>query len=153
MSTVEGTKSQFVRLSSDGGKVVVTPEDEDRFVITAQNAVKACQEHQRTNEAIKQFKSGLLLPLMEWCEANQHWVSACYVPVPVGYVQVFVVGKSPKYDFGLGTELAQLELALVDAGWRVNVLQIPHADDEELKTYFDPEGALLVYAQLEAAQG
>jgi hypothetical protein len=153
MSTVQGTKPQVIRLSSKGGNVVVTPDDEDRFTLTAQNAVKACQDHYRSSEAIKQFKSEFLRPLMEWCEHNAARIHSCFVPVPVGYVQVFVIGASPKYDFELGTELAKLEVSLADAGWRVNVLQIPYSDDEELKTYFDPEGALLVYAKLEAAQG
>jgi hypothetical protein len=151
MSTLSGTRAQLIRLTSDGGNVVVTPDDEDRFVLTAQNAVKACQEHHRSSEAIKQFKSEFVRPLMEWCERNAARVHSCYIPVPVGFVQVFVVGASTKYEFGLGKDLANLELALADAGWRVSVLQIPFCDDEELKTYFDPEGALLVYAQLEAA--
>ncbi len=153
MPTAQETRPQIIRLSSAGGNVLVTPDDEDRFVLTAQSAVRACQAHHQSAEAIKMFKLEFLRPLMEWCQGQAARVHACYVPVPVDYVQVFVVGASPRYDFALGRELAKLEARLADAGWRVNVLQIPRSDDEELKTYFDPEGALLVYAQLEAAQG
>jgi hypothetical protein len=32
-----------VQLRFDGGKVVITPEDQDRFVLAADQAVEACQ--------------------------------------------------------------------------------------------------------------
>jgi len=154
MAATDRAKDQIVRLSyMDGGTVVVTPEDEDRFVLTAQKAVKACQDQHPTGEAIKSFKSRFLLPLVNWCKRHTDRVQACYLPVPVGHLQVFIIGVSRKYDFELGKDIAGLELQLFDAGWRVNVLQIPHGDEEDLQTFFDVEGALQVYAQLEAAQG
>jgi hypothetical protein len=144
---------QFIRLSHDGGNVVVEPQDEDRFVITAQSAVKACQDSQYIKQAIQRFKREFLQPVYEWCRAHAGAVGACYVPVPMAYTQVFVVGTSPKYDFRLGDELAALELKLADAGWRVQVLQIPASDEEDLRTYFNTEGAIEVYAQLATTSG
>lgn len=144
---------RIIRLSHADGNVIVEPEDEDRFVMTAQSAVKACPDSQRWEEAIRTFKREFLQPLIDWCARHGDRVQSCYIPVPVGHIQVFLVGTSPKYDFDLGRELAALELQLADRGWRVNVLQLPASAAEELQTYFNTEGAIEVYAQLAAASG
>jgi hypothetical protein len=152
IATREQGRAQVIVLTNNGGNVIVTPDDEDRFVLTAQSAVKACQDHVQQNESIKKFKSEFIRPLMDWCESNAGRIHSTYIPIPIGYVQVFVVGNSERFDFALGEDLANLELQLADAGWRVSILQIPLSSEEELKTYFDPDGALLIYAQLEATQ-
>jgi hypothetical protein len=64
-----------------------------------------------------------------------------------------MIGSSPKYDFSLGMEIRDLELKLADAGWSLNILQIPASPEETLLGYFKMEGALEVYAQLAAAPG
>ena len=58
-----------------------------------------------------------------------------------------MVTISPRFDFNPAQEMAALELRLAKAGWRVGVLQLPHADEESLSTFFNPEGALEVYAK------
>lgn len=147
MTTADRSKMQVIRLGYAAGKVVVTPEDEDRFVLTAQHAVTACQNHHRQDEAVKSFKIEFLGPLIDWCKRHADRVRACYIPVPLGYVQVFIVGSSYQYDFDLGRAISRLELELADSGWSVNVLQLPNSDDEEdLQTYFAVEGALQAYA-------
>lgn len=144
--------SSLIRLSHTDDRVVVEPEDEDRFVITAQSAVKACKDQQEKETAIRMFKEKFLRPLISWCEARTERVVACYIPPPISYLQVFMVGASEKYDFELGQELSKLELELAESGWRVNVLQLPTTATEDLSTFFNTEGAIEVYAELEAAQ-
>ena len=152
MPTTENSKNQTIQLNySDTGHVTVTPDDEDRFVLTAQNAVKACQKHFRATEAIKRFKSDFIGPLRQWCTANAARVAACYVPAPTDHLQVFVIGATPAYDFALGQEVSALERELYHAGWKLSVLQIPQSSDEELSTYFDLDGALQVHAQFQPA--
>jgi hypothetical protein len=65
--------------------------------------------------------------------------------MPGIHIQVFVV--TPQFDFDLAPAVAELELALARQGWRVGLLQLPNADQESLATFFNPEGALEVYAQ------
>jgi hypothetical protein len=149
----ETDRTQLIRLSHAGGKVLVEPEDEDRFVLTAQAAVKACQDQQRQMEAIRTFKVHFLEPLLRWCVARADRVRACYLPAPRGPLQVFVVTSSPKFDFGLAAEVAALELELADLGWRVSVVQIPDTPEDALRTFFDPEGAIEIHAQQPPTQG
>jgi len=145
-------KRQYIRLNHSHGQVLVEPEDEDRFVMAAQSAVKACQEGHQREKAIHVFKHQFLTPLILWCQEHHEQVRACYLPAaPGGVIQVFVVGTSEKYDFALGRQLAELELRLAGSGWKVSVIQLPMSDD--LQTYFNAEGAIEVYAQLQAAQG
>jgi hypothetical protein len=152
MTTTERPKGQVIRLShKDGGQVCVEPADEDRFVMAAQNAVEACKDHAGRAKAIQIFKQEFVQPLIEWTLEHRAQIKACYIPMPMGSIQVFVVGTSPKYDFSFGDELAKLELQFADAGWHLSILQLPAAAEEDLQTFFDTEGALEIYAELEAA--
>jgi hypothetical protein len=147
------TKRDVILLNySSSGHVTVEPQDEDRFVISAQKAVEACQQHHRGEQVIKVFKQKFLQPLRVWCEEHASKVRACYVPpAPAGYLEVYVLGETQKYDFDLGRAVAKLELQLSDVGWRVNVMQIPDCPSESLRTHFNPDGAIEVYAKPKSA--
>lgn len=147
------TKRDVILLNYSAGHVTVEPQDEDRFVISAKKAVEACQQRHRDEQVIKVFKQKFLQPLRDWCEAHASKIQGCYVPPPTDHLEVFVVGTSTKYDFDFGRELSKLELDLYDSGWRVNVMRIPKCDDENLRSYFNPDGAMAVYGQSEPAPG
>jgi hypothetical protein len=156
VNTIERDKGQekggVIRLDcSAAGTVLVTTDDEDRFFLTAQHAVKACQDYHRRTEASKNFKAFFIVPLYEWCNAHARQVSACYIPFPETHIQVFVIGTSKEYDFELGKEVSALELRLAKEGWRINILQLPLSGQEDLQAYFDIDGALQVYAQIQRA--
>ncbi len=154
-----------ITLNYAGGRVVVFAEDGDRFVMTARRAAKACQQAEeldaaardqaeRANDAIHRFENDLILPLRNWCETNTERVTACYVPVPVGHLEVYIVGRSEKYDFDLGSELAKFELKLVDDGWLVHTMLVPQPEDEHgMRAHFDYDGTLQVYADRQSAPG
>lgn len=136
-----------VRLSYRDGQIMVTPEDQDIFFISAEKATEACREAVKTEERIAGFKAKFLMPLHEWCAKHSDRVDAGHLPLPAGHIQAFIVTSSPHFDFGLAEEIADLERQLMRAGWRVWVTQLPAAEDRSLATFFNPEGALEVYAQ------
>jgi hypothetical protein len=140
-------------LNRTSGQVTVEPEDEDRFVISAQEAVKACRNELNADQAIRTFKQEFLAPLRAWCETHSSRVEACFVPPPTGHLAVYVIGVSDRYDFALGDEIAALELALADRGWRVGVMHLPNGPDEYLLSHFNPEGAIKVYGHAESTPG
>jgi hypothetical protein len=147
MAKTRAPRRQFARLSFEDGEVVVTPKDRSIFVLSAEKATEACRNAVRVEERLERFESTFLFPLHEWCAAHEGKLRACYIPLPRGHIQVFMVTTSPEFDFDLGTELAALELKLAQTGWLVGILQLPDADDESLATFFNPEGALEIYAQ------
>ncbi|MBM3993649.1 MAG: hypothetical protein FJ303_05790 [Planctomycetes bacterium] len=55
--------------------------------------------------------------------------------------------KSARFDFCLADKIAALERELANAGWHVGLSQLPAAQNRSLATFFNPEGALEVYAQ------
>ena len=101
----------------------------------------------RLGERIARFQYRLLIPLYEWCAKRADKIEACYVPLPDRRMKVFVVTKSPRFDFDLAEEAAALGLALHDDGWRVDVWQLPATEEDSTGAFFNPEGALEVYAQ------
>lgn len=146
-------RKEPVRLTYRDGEVMVTPEDQDIFFISAEKATEACREAVNTDQRIAAFKARFLVPLHEWCANRSDRVSACYLPLPAGQLQAFVVTRSPRFDFSLADEIATVERELAKAGWRVGVYQLPAAEDRSLTTFFNPEGALEVYAQRGSTSG
>ena len=147
MAEASTTRRQPARLSFEDGQVVVTPKDRDVFVLAAEKAIAACQMLVAADERFKTFESAFLIPLHEWCLAHSAKVSACYIAKPINHIAVFIVGTSEQFDFDLAVEIAALELKLARKGWSVGLSQLPRGDDDTLATYFNPAGALEVYAQ------
>lgn len=152
MTKTASLPHKAIQLRYSDGMVMVTPEDEDRFFITAQRAVEACQQAHQFDAAVRSFKEQFVKPLHVWCSQRRQTVQSCFVPMPAGgHLKVFIVGSSSRFNFALATDVAELELTLSDAGWSVNVLQIPATSEDDLHTFFDPNESIQVYdAQLEA---
>jgi hypothetical protein len=136
-----------VQLHYDGGQVVVTPEDQDRFVLAARQAVSACQGAVVVDRMVNQFKTDFLSRLHAWCIEHRPSVRACYVPYPPSCgcaIKVFVVVKKSVFDLDLSDSVADLEASLDAAGWPCDILQIATGLPEELQAFFDPEQSIQV---------
>ena len=136
-----------IRLNYRDGQVMVTPEDQDIFFISAEKVTAACREAVKAEERIAAFKARFLVPLHDWCVQRADRVIACYLPLPAGHIQAYIVTKSPRFDFGLADEIAAVEREPANAGWPVGVSQLPAAENRSLETFFNPDGAVEVYAQ------
>src|SRR5207244_4482965 len=110
-------RNQTVKLSYRDGEIMVTPEDQDNFFISAEKATEACREAVKDEERIAGFKAKFLWPLHEWCVKHADRVAECYIPRPAGHIKAFIVTTSPQFDFGLAEEIAALERELSRAGW------------------------------------
>jgi hypothetical protein len=153
MADVRTARRRPAKLSFTDGEVEVTPKDRPRFVLSAEKATEACLHAHQEQERFSRFEQHFLIPLHDWCMKHVGHVRACYLPLPGQQIRVFVVTTSPAFDFGLADDLADLELTLARAGWRVGIYQLPAAGEETLATFFDPDGALEIYADGEPAQG
>ena len=135
-----------VRLSYEDGQVVVTPQDQDIFLISAEKATEACTEAIKDQERVTRFKSEFILPLAKWCNEHQDRISACFVAFPAATVlPVYVIGATEQYDFDLVPEQIQCADMLEKRGWSAHVSQIPKSVQEELASFFDLEYALQVH--------
>lgn len=146
MADASATRRRPAKLSFTDGEVEVTAKDRATFVINAEKATEACLDAHQASERFSRFEKTFLIPLHDWCMKHVGHVRACYVPIAGSQVQVFVVTTTPKFDFALASEIAELELQLSRSGWRVGVFQLPDATEESLATFFNADGALEVYA-------
>lgn len=148
MQTMSPTTSTGpIQLRYNGGQVVVTPEDKDRFVMGSQHAISACQGAVAFDRFVEQFKNDFLRPLYTWCCEHKDSIQACYVPLPFSSspIKVFMVAKSAKFDFALSDAIADVELEFQEDRWPCDVLQISSGSPEELQVFFDPAQSLQVY--------
>ncbi|MCC7424979.1 MAG: hypothetical protein IT428_32305 [Planctomycetaceae bacterium] len=135
-----------IQLKWDGGHVVITPEDEDRFVKEASWAVSACQNKLALERFVRQFKDDFLVTVHSWCVQQGDRVRGAFVPIDAAsHLQVFVVTRLPRYDFTLSQALSDLETRLFEKSWPCDVLQIPDGSMESVQTFFDPERSIQVY--------
>jgi hypothetical protein len=134
-----------VRLSFKDGEVMVTPQDQDIFFISAEKATEACRAAIRQDQRVAKFKEQIVVPLSEWCKRHHEKVLACYLLIPdSSVIPVYMVGTSERYDFELTKELSQLASEFDEHGWSVHVSQIPRCETEQLSGYFVPDHALQI---------
>ena len=151
---IKTTGQKPVHLRFDGGKVLITPEDSVRFRMAARRAVRVLHHAKVLDEAVKRFQDEYLPRLHIWCQKNKELVEACYLGLPTPHgLTVFVLGVAPKYSFDLGDRISDFAVELEQEGWSSDIIQISNGDGDEISTFFDPENALQIYAQPEAAPG
>jgi hypothetical protein len=139
------TDPKPIQLRWDAGNVVVTPEDEDRFVKESVWAVGACQQMLAVERMAEQLKTDFFPTIRNWCEGNAEHIESCFVTLHPGPFMVFVVTKNRRYDFSLSDSLTDLEMKLFEKNWPAEVLQIPDGSQESLQTFFDTEKAFQVH--------
>ena len=70
------SRKEPVRLTYQDGQVMVTPEDQDIFFISAEKATEACWEAVKMDGRIAAFKEKFLLPLHAWCAQRSERVAS-----------------------------------------------------------------------------
>jgi hypothetical protein len=131
----------------DGGrKVVVSPKDQDRFVVTSQMAAEACKQAQNFREWNVQFRQ-MLNDVRLWAEGCGASIQTCYVAVHDGHLVIFVSADHDHYDQTLSDRLTDLDLEIAGKHplVRCDVLQVPGGSLERLAIFFNPAEAFLIY--------
>jgi len=145
---------QPLQLQWTGGKVVISPADQDRFVIEAGRAVASCQGMLAFDRFWNQFRDDFLVLLHQWCIKNSDKVVSCFVPFPAGMdIRVFIVGAAQHFDFELNDRLSDVEQEFDGHGWKTDIVQLPSASAETLRSFFNPSESIQVYGNGERAQG
>jgi hypothetical protein len=142
MSSTYGTA---IQVYWEGGHVVITPQDEGRFVRESQWAASVCQSAPAAEPFVERFKTEFLPPLREWCQAHHERIRACYVPFASPHLTVFVITRAGRYDFALSDALSDLGFELFQKNWPAEVLQVPSGSMEDFQSFFDPSSSIQVY--------
>jgi hypothetical protein len=128
--------------------VIVTPEDEDRFITTAAEAARACQHAQDALQWKHEFDQ-LLTQLYEWCRAHASDVSHAYMAFSPEGLHLFILTRGPGYRFDFDDAVSDLDIKLAERFPRcpTEFLQLPEVPIESLTSFFDPGKALQLYGE------
>lgn len=144
MAEKRAKENEPIRLSVRSvEKVLVEPEDEDRFCVTSREAARACQQMENDKEWKERFDQ-FLLHLQHWGKEHAVRVNSILVDIGDGSLSVMVCTPGEEYDFGIDDELSGLDIEIVQKfPWCVaEVMQIPgKVKDGQLSL----EKAILVY--------
>ena len=127
-------------------QVTVSPQDQDRFTITVEQAAWSCQ---MGHQAIQYQK--LLLEMFghihQWCQQRADKVERCLAGFQDGQWTFFFTNKTQKYDFSFGDALADLDIELAEKfnGIQCDTLQIPAQSPGRIRTFIEPSKAILIY--------
>lgn len=146
----EARQLEPVRLVwQDGGRmVVVEAKDEDRFVMTCQQAAEACARGNRQIEWQSQFEKILTL-VHAWATKAKGRVRACFVSPREGQLAIFAVPASDAFDPDLADMISDLDMEIAKRFelCQCEVLQIPGQTPEALATFLNPSEALQIYGE------
>jgi hypothetical protein len=144
MATGRATHAGPIRLNFRSiQQVVVEPEDENRFLMTAREATRACEQAQGEKELREQFTQ-FMLYLHKWCEAHADEVCAAYVYPGDGFLNILVCTRGDGYRFDFDDQVTELDIDVArQFGWlRAEVMQVPESAREGQVSL---EKAILVY--------
>ncbi len=141
MTTLAHNALQLTYKRGADTPVVVTPEDENRFILRLHEAVEACRAYLERERFEAQFRL-LLEKLAQWLREHESFVHQAFLTERDRGLLFLVVQRSPQYDKDLEEALTQLDLQIArDAELDLiplSVLAVPDAGNEVLSTFLSP---------------
>jgi hypothetical protein len=125
-------------------QVVVEPDDSDRFVTTAAEAARACQQAQAGQEFRAEFEHFLSF-VHGWCITHKDKVDRAFVDIGDGGLRVNICMKSADFDFEFDDKVTDLDIELLERYPKciAEVTQFPGSIGKQLEP--DSEFAVIVY--------
>lgn len=143
MVTAE-TKTEYIRLDyhGEGQKVIVTPQNQDRFMLSVREAAIACQMADDSNSFIQQFKE-LLENLASWLKRHGSKVERAFVTIRDAGFVFLVVQRNKSYNREFEDLLTELDMSIAQDQnlnlIRLNVLALPKSSKESYESFLVPE--------------
>lgn len=130
-------------------KVVMTPENADKFLFTVREVVEACRSSLSQEEMANDLRDRFLPWVKHGFSAFIESIQTIYFGVRDRQLTIFVVPKSPVFDFDLASKLALLDHSLNNEFDKLScdVLQIPGDGADTLASFIAPGHAVLVYGR------
>ena len=142
-------KLNSIVLFEDGEDVFVNPKDNDKFVLTAQDAVRACRAWDKAVQFGRQFEE-LLNHLSRWIKQHRTHISVAKLNVRQNDILFVVTQKVVERDDVLADQLTELDLEITTAPRfdliSLNVLSLPLVDSESAAAFLS-SGEILTHAE------
>jgi hypothetical protein len=121
----------------DDARVLIETEN-DRFMMTVQAAIRACQAYSHMDEFTAQFRK-LHTKLSQWIKAHDSGISKAFLTARDAAILLLIVQKSEAFDQDLEDALTDLDLEVAQDEefnlLRMNALAIPAASDESIESF------------------
>ena len=120
-----------------GRRVVVEPENNDKFVTTAREAAAACQRHQEIKAFVAQLRK--VMNRLAWIVAHPSDIQGAFLTVRDGGLLFLLIRNSVPYNGGLETALTKLDLEIANSDefdlLQLNALALPKSSDVSYRTF------------------
>jgi len=140
MATVASQPVQL-RWSLADDKVVVTPEDQDRFVIRLNRAIEILQQAHHAEEFKKQFDL-LVRLLAEWVN-HTSGVKQAFLAPREGALAFVVVRDACEYNDDFEDNLSELDYRLANdedlSRIRMHAIALPPVSEDALSSFLAPD--------------
>lgn len=152
-------KSSALHLGhGDDTRVVITPEDMDKFVSTVSKVVSACVNHAQFEafERTMQDRFRALCKFVaEWCAARPTVDRALFDRRDGGTFFLLLVVRSDAPDAGLGDDVSEFDMHLYRdfPEYPMSVMTVPASRSGAASAFVDPDEALLIYAGTQRSPG
>jgi len=143
------TDFEPIRLCFEEGKreVVITPEDQDRFMTTVNAVIEACKAQEDEKRFCFQFMSLLRDPLARWIKEHADAIHSAYLTIREPGI-LFLVALRPEKanDSDLEDSLTELDVSVAnDPNYdlvSMSVFSLPYVNEESLLQFLNPKLAL-----------
>ena len=130
------------------GKVVVTPKNQDRFVITVREAAEACNAWAYRDRFTVQWPA-LLERLIGWLRENDKDVKKAYLTIRDGGLFFMVIRKHTAYKRGFEDSLTRLDIEIArnsdfDA-ITLNVMGLPNVSDKAAMSFINEDHCMVAF--------
>ena len=107
------TTQPIIRLHQENKdcRVFIETDQQDRFVLTVNAAIQACQAYGRVAEFNTQFKN-LQASLSSWTEKHEAEIAEAYITVRDAAILFLVVQKSQAFNQELEDSLNDLDISI-----------------------------------------
>jgi hypothetical protein len=135
---------------TQGQTVVITPENEDRFSLTVQEAIRACSAGQDAIIFDRQFKK-LLEKTTFWLKKNSSDIDKAYVTIRDSDILFFIVRKTVEYNRDFEDVLTDFDIEVAEDRnldkIRMSVLAIPKSSPQTITSFLRPDFAWIYNAR------
>lgn len=135
-----------LRWQETSREIVISPEDQDRFTATVEEAIKACQSSIQGFAKFQQAFKSLLTRLQSWISEHEKDVDSAYLSVRDAGLLFVVVRKGASYDRDFEDLLTQVDLEIANDSEfntiRMNVLALPNCPSDSITAFVSPEYAI-----------
>jgi len=127
-----------LRYNDMGKKVVVTPKDQDRFVMSVEDAAQACRAYKNLIVFKDQFER-LLYDLCQWCKQNKSRIREAFVTQSDSAILFLVVRKDIPYDREFEYKMVRKEIKVARSAEydliRLSSLALPCCGEEDYRAF------------------